>query len=264
MDLREKRYGGVYKVAEVYTDYMINKILVLSIYLLIMPCMSFGQDTSAIFKKVDHLIQSNPEEYSNYMIRASMHYQLKMYQKAIPDISIVLDNMSEIPIDKRGRLGIDSVNMLNIRAICYREVGDISSAIIDFKTIKELNNDELSFRLSCALVYMMNEKYGPALKEYELILKMDSTNAFALTNTAHCLNKNGNQDKAIETLEKCIKYNPSHFHAFRVRGEIYEESNELEKACAEYRKCLSTIATSSAKVLPSYVEELNSLVDKCP
>ncbi len=226
--------------------------------------MSFGQDTNAIFKKVDHLIQSKPEEYSNYMIRASMHYQLEMYQEAIPDISIVLDNMSEIPVDKRARLGIDSVSMLNIRAVCYREVGDISSAIIDFKTIKELNNDELSFRLSCALVYMLNDKYGQALKEYESILNMDSTNAFALTNFAYCLNKNGNQNKAIEALEKCIKYNPSHFHAFRVRGEIYEESNELEKACAEYRKCLSTITTSNTKVLQSYVEELNSLVNNCP
>jgi|GEM_PF-1261660 len=110
-------------------------------------------------------------------------------------------------------------------------------SIIEEKTIIP---DAYAF-INLGNFFIDQELYQPAQKEYEKALGIDPSNKLALVNLNYALFKMGNYGQVLEHLDQFTADDASYAHAYYIKGLIYKEQREFDKAIEQYEKVVELI-----------------------
>jgi tetratricopeptide (TPR) repeat protein len=159
-----------------------------------------------------------------------------------------------------------------IKGIAFKELGDSTKAVSSFQTVIEQDPDYYNAYVELGLLYSsiknpvaldyfnnalnINPKsievyygigmfaqetgnYNKAIEAYNTILKIDSTYNDAHFNLGYIhLVYLKDYPKAVLYYSNNIKFHPTNFEAYYMRGMSYQKMNDKQNAEADYRKAL--------------------------
>ncbi len=114
----------------------------------------------------------------------------------------------------------------------------------------EIRQFLLWFYLTNGRLLAKNGNYGKAIKRYNIVIWLDSTNVRAYFNRAIAHKKSGLYDNAIEDYDKVIELDPYYVTAYNNRGVFYREQGDFDRAIKNYDKAI--------KLKPDYVLAYNN------
>ena len=116
------------------------------------------------------------------------------------------------------------------KALDYRNSGRQDQAIKELE--KAIAIDPLYVRayLERSLIYYRQKKWEFARKDTDRVLELDPFESIALYNKGTGYNNDGEQSKALEYLEKTVRYNPQHYSAWLTIGRIYLNQKKYTNA----------------------------------
>ncbi len=88
--------------------------------------------------------------------------------------------------------------------------------------------------ISKAIDYLNEDKVHEAIQEYKNALKIDSTDATALTGLGQALDELGDFAGAIKSYKKALRHNPRNVIAHSGLGIVYEKQRKTDLAVKEY------------------------------
>jgi len=89
--------------------------------------------------------------------------------------------------------------------------------------------------------FMNQELYQPAQEEYKKVLEIDSSNTMALVNRSYALFKVEEYDQVLNILDQLTANDKANAYAYYIKGLVYKEQRELEKAIEQYEKVVELI-----------------------
>jgi tetratricopeptide (TPR) repeat protein len=89
--------------------------------------------------------------------------------------------------------------------------------------------------------FIGQELYQAAQEEYKKALEIDPSNQMALVNLNYALFKMGNYDQVLYHLDQLTAPDSAYAHAHYIKGMIYKEQRELDKAIEQYKKVVELI-----------------------
>ncbi|MFC1839336.1 tetratricopeptide repeat protein [Thermodesulfobacteriota bacterium] len=206
----------------------------------------------SVWKKAKNIVLNNDNEY---FIRGRTYYDLQQYDYAISDFNkcIELNPKHFLYYEYRGAAYLkenkfedaifnytkaielspkDAFNYY-IRGKAFKENNQYSNAIVDFNKALELEQEQYSYTeiyLARGDVYNELGQYEKAINDYE-------KRGFS-EKLADLYDKVGRYKEAIDVYTKLLKNNnDSRFYI--KRGNVYDRSGDMEKACADWKKACS-------------------------
>lgn len=110
-------------------------------------------------------------------------------------------------------------------------------AIIEEKTIIP----DAYLLINLGNFFLDQQLYQPAQDQYQKALKVDPSNKMALTNLSYALFKMGSYEQAFNYLDQFIVDDAAYAHAYYIKGMIFKERGEIEKAIEQYEKVIELI-----------------------
>ena len=90
--------------------------------------------------------------------------------------------------------------------------------------------------------FLMNQElYQPAQEEYRKVLEIDSSNTMALVNLSYALFKSEEYSQVLNILDQLTAHDTANAYAYYIKGLVYKEQRELEKAIEQYEKVVELI-----------------------
>lgn len=124
-------------------------------------------------------------------------------------------------------------------------------AIDEYKSLQESNLDFSNGHFNLGNLYQKQNKYGKAIKAYELSIKLDKHFYLAPQNLSALLNKLGRNDEAKQVLSKAIQHNKGRGGLYYSLGLLLAEENEMDAAAVVLKKAVSLLP-HSARVQYNY------------
>ena len=124
-----------------------------------------------------------------------------------------------------------------------------------------------------AKIYVLAEKLDKAIKEYELLLKLDNSNYDIIIEIVTLFKRQKNYSEALNKLKKYVNDFPEDYRVYIQLGNLYDEIGEFDKAKDAYVtgsliEPTKLIAIATNVLEPKFgnfdiaVKGLNSLIDK--
>lgn len=127
------------------------------------------------------------------------------------------------------------------RALAYRELNILDSAILDYKSCLEYNPTYYSANLNLGFIYMEQEEYDNAIDEF-IILTEESSQikgiSYAKNNIGYCYFKLGQYRRADKYISESIKMNSINSYAFKNKALVKIATNKLEEACQAIQQAI--------------------------
>ena len=103
----------------------------------------------------------------------------------------------------------------------------------------QINPDYLDAYLTRAICYKEMGNFTKAIADLEFVLKEDKGNPLAFNNLANVFFSRNDSKTAIEYYNKAIQVNTNYANAYYNRGLAYNNMDNIEKACVDWKKAAS-------------------------
>ncbi len=169
-------------------------------------------------------IQLNPEYLEAHWALASVYYDLGSYDQALLEWQIT-DRMD--PQQPQTLVSLGNT---------YDKLKDYSSAIQAYRQSLALKEDA-NVRVYLGLIYQLQGQLEQALAEYQLAVKLDSSNDLAYSGLGDILDQQGKLDEAAEAYEISFTLQPSPVLQIQL-AILYARQGDLEPAIAALEQAL--------------------------
>lgn len=181
---------------------------------------------------------------------------LKDYDKAIhyfdnairidPDFSLAYNNrgVAKMNSDRAAEAILDYNEAINInpkyyeavgnRAYAYEQVNRYGSSLSDWKILIDVFPDSAFLHLSQAIVQTKNRDYSEAAQSFQEVLQLEPGNDEAMVNMGTLLHYQGQDEEAIQWLDRALNENAENAHAFNTK-------NQIQLAGKDYRGAMESI-----------------------
>ncbi|MFQ6120526.1 MAG: tetratricopeptide repeat protein, partial [Methanosarcinales archaeon] len=113
--------------------------------------------------------------------------------------------------------------------------GKYEEAISTYQKILAKNPNRYNLRKELGKIYLLNNEFEKALKEFETVSTVFSSDREVLKNLYQIYSYLGDKEKTITTLEKITKLSPEDMFYQIKLAEAYEWNNNIENAIEQYK-----------------------------
>ena len=156
--------------------------------------------------------------------RANFHLNLKHYEKAIEDYTVIIKSTNE------------NTEALNYRAFAYYQNRNYDKAMQDYKTILERHPSDYNAALGVALVLQRTYKVNEAVRRMEFLITEHPDKAELYAVRASMFTDLEKLDLALVDINQAIKLEPKNPAHFLQRAGIYEKQGKQQKAKRDKEK----------------------------
>ena len=185
-------------------------------------------DEKEVMKYLDLQLGETPQNADVYMTKATVYRKQKRYDMALSSINKALKFYQ-----KNGMF--PKYSMYWWRASIYEKLEEYDKALADYGTtykiaLKEALENISDILYQRAQVYFNLKDYEAADADYRLMLKHNEADQVAMIGLVRNMMERGEYDKALELVNKCEKYNADYDEIYRFRMQIYDKTDETDKA----------------------------------
>lgn len=187
-----------------------------------------GGDREEAMQYLDLQLEETPQNADAYMAKAAVYRAQKRYDKTLFAINNALKYSR-----KNGMFSKHSIYWW--RANIYEKLEEYDKALADYSTtykiaLKEAPEDVHDILYQRAQVYFDLKDYEAADTDYRLMLKHNEADQVAMIGLVRNMMERGEYDKALESVNKCEKYDANYDEIYRFRMQIYDKTGEADKA----------------------------------
>jgi tetratricopeptide (TPR) repeat protein len=124
------------------------------------------------------------------------------------------------------------------RGIAYRRMGNVDKALEDYNKALELNPRDANAYNSRAWALMTAGRLDEALADITEASSMDPKSALYIDTRAHILLAMNKTEEAVAVFDAAIQTGEANPITFLGRGNAFEKLGALEKAVADYQRCV--------------------------
>lgn len=187
------------------------------------------KDEAKALDLVTKQLRETPDNVDALILRTRLLRRKREYGQALQDINHALK------VNKPKKTEIAQSTLHWWKAYIYQDMGDWQSAAASFKTAYELaqkdNKDNLqsiSFDYAQAL-YSLKD-YDGADVIYRKMLALDEADQAAMIGLARNMVTREQYKEALESLDKCQKYDADYAEIYRFKMQAYDKLGETSKA----------------------------------
>ncbi len=150
-------------------------------------------------------------------------------------------------------LNPDDAQCYNLRGLAFGGIGDLDSAIRDFKRARSLAPDDQAVCNNLGTCYLRKYQFDNAIKCYKKALEIDPRDVRALTNVGIAYSKKADQASAntgdkyirlsLTAFDQAISEDPSFPVAFRERGLLHTIRGRYQDAIADLTRAIELDAS---------------------
>ncbi|MBU1194338.1 MAG: hypothetical protein KKE62_02640 [Proteobacteria bacterium] len=214
------------------------------------PFHTFSKvDTFAnALKAIDHAAFFGPDTLTRFdgvslNISADRLYQNNLCELAIKEYQTGLE------------IRPNDINLINSLGVCYGVMGELDKALEQFKKAMEINPNEIMVIYNMGLLSKINMDTDKAIVYLRKAHGISSQVFEVELLLAHLLASRHKTDQALVHLKTAEQINPRSGLVFRMKGDIYLEKNQPEKAARAFNSAIK-LHPSDAVSLSGYAKSL--------
>ena len=146
-------------------------------------------------------------------------------------------NLSLSMLDEMLKEFGDNVQMLTLSALCSKMLGDPFKTEQTLISCCNIANDAQSF-YNLACFYFEKGDRSSAIKFYKTAFDLDNSYIPSAESYAMMLIRFGSLQNALNIASKVIEYHPNSFVGYSLKGQIFTQQGEPEKAIEQFSKAL--------------------------
>ena len=128
------------------------------------------------------------------------------------------------------------------RGLAYSNKGDFERAVEDLTKAIELNPDFTVSYIERGFNRIRTGDYEGAISDYNWAIEHDDLNkARAYCDLGDAYRRKGDFDTALKHCNEAISLSPVFYYPYKIRGCIYYDRNEYEKAIEDFTKVIDTL-----------------------
>ncbi len=148
---------------------------------------------------------------------------------------------------------------INDSGCCNLAIGDYEKAVYYFNQIIELKPNEKEGYYNRGLAYYNQEKYAEAVRDFEIVLKINPKDENTLVYTSFCKYKSNDIINANLLIESLLREYPNNFMGYYLSIVYNIENGKKEKALEVLQNLNNTIASETQ--LSEFKQLVNELQD---
>ena len=142
--------------------------------------------------------------------------------------------------DKAIELHPEFAQAYHERGMAYSFKEEFSTAVADLTKAIELNSDFILSYIERGFNRIRIEDYDGAISDYNWVIER-SPSATAHCDLGDAYRRKGDFDSALNECNKAIDLVPIYYYPYKIRGCIYYDRNEYEKAIEDFTKVIDTL-----------------------
>lgn len=185
------------------------------------------KDISGSIKWFQKAISINPNDEIAHLKVAQILFYTEEYPKAFAQINLVL------------KQNVHNAEAYFLKALCYREMGELDKAISNFQTAVQKEPKYYDAFMQLGLLYT-KRKDPLALQYFDNAIRVDSMNTEAHYAKAMFFQGQGKFEKAKEIFKEALISMPDYAEAHYNMGFMLLKQDSMAKALREFERVLST------------------------
>lgn len=192
--------------------------------------MQNNGDEKEVMECLDQQLQETPDNADARVVRATLYLKQKKYGNALSDMNLA------IKYYKKGGI-FPKYTIYWGRARAYYDMEDFDKALADYDTAYKLvlkdkkgTTDIHDILYERAQIYYDLKDYASADADYWQMLKHDEADQVAMIGLIRNMIARKEYDKALELVNECEKYDADYDEVYRFRMQIYDKTDEVDKA----------------------------------
>lgn len=121
----------------------------------------------------------------------------------------------------------------------YNQLHDTENAMVAYERSLSLEPNHVAASYNLGNLYFHSKNWKSAVDRYQHVLGLQSDHEGALTNMGWAAYYLGDLALAQRTADIQIKSEPSNALAYALRGNVYHDHGELDRAIRDFRRCLA-------------------------
>jgi tetratricopeptide (TPR) repeat protein len=210
----------------------------------------------------DRAIALEPNYLPAYLLRGYVHADQQEYDKAIADLTKVIDGQKDVPFDAyfvRGRcyfhfkhdyakaisdfdaaLKLDGKHALAwmLRADAQLARGDYVAAVADYTEILKLRPDDVDVLLARSEAHLRHKKYTEALADADTAIQLAANHAGGYSKRGWAHFGLRHYDKAIAAFTKAIELQPTNPVHYGDRGRCHAAWHHYDEALLDHHQAI--------------------------
>lgn len=202
----------------------------------------------------------DPNVVEAYNGRGQAYFHLQKYPEALVDFTkaiqggivtpklflnrgkclVILNRASEALPDLNRSIELEpaAAETYYFRGVVFEKAGDIDRAVEDYGRALELNPNYVEALVNRGLLHVKALKYAEAISDYSSALPLSAPSAqpMILNNRAYAKLKLGQNNQALEDVEKALGLNPNYPFAYNTRAAIFQAMGQPAKAQEDLAK----------------------------
>ena len=143
--------------------------------------------------------------------------------------------------DKAIELHPEFAEAYHERGMAYSFKEDFNTAVVDLTKAIELNPDFILSYTERGFNRIRTGDYDGAISDYNWVIER-SPSATAYCNLGDAYHRKGDFDSALKKCNKAIALMPNYYYPHKIRGCIYYDRKEYEKAIEDFTKAINSLA----------------------
>ncbi|MDR3700114.1 MAG: tetratricopeptide repeat protein [Candidatus Sulfopaludibacter sp.] len=211
-----------------------------------------AKDQVGAIKAFDRALEVRPDWIIALAARASLYSQLKQYDKAIADLSrvIELDYSRAVVYDQRG--------------LAYSNSGRHAQAIPDYTRALELDPLMSVAWNNRGWAHLELGQFDPALSDLNKCIELNPINTIALMNRAHLYNRRKEYAQAIADFDAVLRVHPTDPPATAQKGEAQRLLNAAGSAGTNSLAAPKAISPADGAVFNHFPRETTLVWSEVP
>ena len=128
------------------------------------------------------------------------------------------------------------------RGVAYSNKEDFERAVEDLTKAIEFDPYSIESYTERGFNRFQIGEYDGAISDYKWVINHNSDEANVYCNLSEAYRLKRNFDCALKACNKAIELNPLYNYPYRIRGNIYYDQNEYEKAIEDFTKAIDSLA----------------------
>ena len=163
-------------------------------------------------------LELNPKYAMAYLNRGAYHLQMRDFENAIKD--------ADRAIELNPKLALAYMN----RGRCYTEWKDKENALKNFEQFINIYSRYAVSWTSRGICYLKFNDFDKAENDIDRAIALDKNFLLAQHYKTYCIFKGGNREEAKKRVEESIQLHPEFALSYYLRGMIYKEIRDFDKA----------------------------------
>jgi len=203
------------------------------------------KDNAKALADSDMAIKLNPKYADAYILRAGVRLASGDRDKAIEDLTAVLDFDPQNPVAHA-----NLASAYNARALASFSAGKPDKMIADLSEAIRLDPQRDAYRANRANIYLALGKFDLAIADFDLVIKARPNNAAALVGRGNAYAKLGKQDLAKADFDAAKAINPGDTAgAGRALGDADMARHDFAKAVTDYTAFLQSTPNDTPSLM---------------